>query len=74
MAKIWKTYKQTIILIVALIIGAIVGIVFKEDAKVLSPLGDLFLNNGTNYWLNTISDNKLGLYYTVDDNNMFFVS
>ena len=44
MAKFWKTYKQTIILIGAIIIGAIIGIVAKDKAKVLSPLGDLFLN------------------------------
>ncbi len=35
-------------------------------------VGDLYLNDYQNYWLNTISDNKLGLYYTVDDNMMFF--
>lgn len=44
MKKILSTYKQTLILIGALIIGAIVGLVFKEKASVLSPLGDLFLN------------------------------
>lgn len=44
MKKIWKNYKSTIILLGAIIIGAIVGIIFKEDTKVLSPLGDLFLN------------------------------
>ena len=44
MKKILSTYKSTIILLVAIIVGAIVGIVFKEDATVLSPFGDLFLN------------------------------
>lgn len=39
-----KNYKSTLILISAIIIGVIVGLIFKEDAKVLSPLGDLFLN------------------------------
>lgn len=39
-----KNYKSTLILLVAIIIGAIAGIIFKEDAKVVSPLGDLFLN------------------------------
>ena len=44
MKKFWKNYKSTIILLASIIIGAIAGIVFKEDAKVVSPLGDLFLN------------------------------
>ena len=39
-----KTYKSTIILLAAIIVGAIIGIVFKEKAAVLSPLGDVFLN------------------------------
>lgn len=44
MKKFFKNYKSTIILLFAIIIGAIVGIIFKEKAVVLSPLGDLFLN------------------------------
>ena len=44
MKKFFKHYKSTIILLFAIIIGAIVGIIFKEKAAVLSPLGDLFLN------------------------------
>ena len=44
MKKILKNYKSTLILLLAIIIGAIVGIIFKEDAKVLSPLGDIFIN------------------------------
>ena len=39
-----KSYKSTIILLAAIIVGAIIGIVFKEKAAVLSPLGDVFLN------------------------------
>lgn len=39
-----KNYKQTLILLAAIIIGAIAGLIFKEDAAVLSPLGDLFIN------------------------------
>ena len=39
-----KNYKSTLILLVSIIIGAIVGIIFKSDAKVLSPFGDLFIN------------------------------
>ena len=44
MNKILQNYKSTIILIAAIIVGAIVGIVFQEKAAVLSPLGDIFLN------------------------------
>ena len=44
MKKFFKNYKSTIILLFAIIIGAVVGIIFKEKAAVLSPLGDLFLN------------------------------
>ena len=44
MKKILKNYKSTLILILAIIIGAVVGLIFKEDAKVLSPLGDIFIN------------------------------
>lgn len=44
MKKFLSNYKSTIILLVAIIVGTIVGIVFKEKATILSPLGDLFLN------------------------------
>lgn len=44
MKKIWKNYKSTIILLLSIIIGAIIGLIFKEKACVLSPLGDIFLN------------------------------
>ena len=44
MKSLFKNYKSTIILLFAIIIGAIVGVIFKEKAAVLSPLGDLFLN------------------------------
>lgn len=44
MKNILKTYKSAIILIVAIIVGAVVGIIFQEKATILSPFGDLFLN------------------------------
>lgn len=44
MKNFFKTYKSTIILLAAIIVGAIVGIVFGEKAAILSPLGDVFLN------------------------------
>ena len=43
MKKLLSNYKSTIILLVSIIIGAIVGFIFKEKATVLSPLGDIFL-------------------------------
>lgn len=44
MMKVIKNYKNIIILVVAIIIGAVMGIIFGEDIKVVAPLGDLFLN------------------------------
>ncbi|MBE5806237.1 MAG: dicarboxylate/amino acid:cation symporter [Clostridiales bacterium] len=44
MSKIWKNYKQTIILVVAILIGAMVGCLCKEKVVVLKPLGDLYIN------------------------------
>lgn len=44
MKEFFKNYKSTIILLAAIIVGAIVGVVFQEKAAVLSPLGDVFLN------------------------------
>ena len=44
MKKIWKNYKSTIILLLSIIIGTIIGLIFKEKACILSSLGDIFLN------------------------------
>lgn len=44
MKKVWKNYKQTLILLLALVIGAIVGLVFGEKTEILKPFGDLFMN------------------------------
>jgi len=44
MKKFLSNYKATIILLVAIILGAVIGIVFQEKAAVVKPLGDLFLN------------------------------
>ena len=43
MKKFLSNYKSTIILLAAIIVGAIIGIIFQEKAAVLIPLGDLFL-------------------------------
>lgn len=42
--KLIKNYKSSIILIISIIIGMIIGIIFKEKANILKPFGDLFLN------------------------------
>lgn len=44
MTKFLSNYKSTIILLVAIIVGTTVGLIFKEKATVLAPLGDIFLN------------------------------
>jgi len=44
MKKIFKNYKMSILLLLGVVIGAIVGLIFGEKASVLSPLGDLYLN------------------------------
>lgn len=44
MKKIIRNYKSTLKLLLSIIIGTILGLILKEDAKVLSPLGDLFIN------------------------------
>ncbi len=44
MKKFLSNYKSTIILLAAIIVGAIIGILFQEKAAVLKPLCDLFIN------------------------------
>lgn len=44
MKKFLSNYKSTIILIAAIIVGSILGVIFKEKAAVVAPLGDVFLN------------------------------
>ena len=44
MKKIIKNYKSTLILLGSVLIGAICGLIFKEKAEIVKPLGDLFLN------------------------------
>lgn len=44
MKKFWKNYKGTIILLGSIILGAVIGLIFKEDANVLKPFGTLFVN------------------------------
>ena len=44
MKKVFKNYKSTIILLASIILGGIIGIIFKEKATILSPFGNLFIN------------------------------
>lgn len=44
----------------------------KTEYITMPSIGELFLNSASNYWLNDIGDSKLGLYYTLDENAMFF--
>ena len=44
MKKFLSNYKSTIILLVAIIVGAIIGLIFGDKATVLKPFGDIFLN------------------------------
>ena len=44
MKNFFKNYRSTLILIGSIIIGTVAGLIFKEKATIVSPLGDLFLN------------------------------
>jgi Na+/H+-dicarboxylate symporter len=44
MKKFIQNYKSTLILVLSVLVGTIIGLIFKEDANVLKPFGDIFLN------------------------------
>lgn len=44
MNSFWKNYGSTLLLLAGLIIGGLLGVVLGEDAVVLRPIGNLFLN------------------------------
>lgn len=44
MRKILKNYKSSIILLLSVLVGGLIGIILGENAKLLTPLGDLFIN------------------------------
>lgn len=44
----------------------------KSDYIIIPTIGDMFLGSQNGYWLNNYSDSKLGLYYMIDENNLFF--
>lgn len=43
-SKFFKNYSFSILMILSVILGSIVGIIWKEEAVVLKPFGDIFLN------------------------------
>ena len=42
--RIWKNYRFPIILLTSIIVGCIIGIILKEDAVYLKPVGTIFIN------------------------------
>jgi len=44
MKKILKNYKSTLMLVIAVVIGVIVGLLFKDVGVMVKPLGDIFIN------------------------------
>ena len=44
MKKVWENYKNSIYLIISIVVGAIIGLIFKEKTNYIKPLGDLFIN------------------------------
>ena len=42
--RIWKNYKFPLILLTSIIIGCIIGIIFKEDSLYLKPFGIILVN------------------------------
>ena len=44
MKKVFKNYSSSLILLSSMIIGLLIGLIFKEKASVLTPFGNLFIN------------------------------
>ncbi len=42
--KFIKNYKYSIILLLSILLGGVIGLIMGEDAKIFEPLGKLFLN------------------------------
>ena len=42
--KFIKNYKSTLILLFSIVVGVILGSIFKDDILVLKPFGEIFLN------------------------------
>lgn len=44
MKKILKNYMSTLILVFSVIVGVIIGLLFKDVGEMVKPLGDIFIN------------------------------
>ena len=42
--SVFKSYGLSIILVISILIGALLGVIFKKDAVMFKPFGDIFLN------------------------------
>ncbi|WP_251862323.1 dicarboxylate/amino acid:cation symporter [Clostridium sp. Marseille-Q2269] len=42
--KLWKNYKWSIILLISVILGGVLGLAIGSNAKAVEPIGNLFLN------------------------------
>ncbi|MGL5278157.1 MAG: dicarboxylate/amino acid:cation symporter [Cetobacterium sp.] len=43
-SKFWANYGSSILLLLGIVVGSIIGVVLGEKAMILSPIGDIFLN------------------------------
>lgn len=44
MKNVLKNYRSSIYLIISIIIGTIIGLIFKEKTTIIKPLGDIYIN------------------------------
>lgn len=44
MKKFWQNYKFSLTLLLGIFAGALIGVIFGEDATVLKPIGEIFIN------------------------------
>lgn len=44
MKKVYKNYRSMFFLLVGIILGGVMGVIFKEKTSVLAPFGNLFIN------------------------------
>lgn len=43
-SSVWRSYRFPLILLASIILGSVIGLVMKEKASALEPLGQIFLN------------------------------
>ena len=42
--KLWSNYRFPLTIIISIMLGSVIGVIMGEDATILAPLGDIFLN------------------------------